>query len=68
MKNSSHQCENALKSFCINKNANIPKRTILIDDIVDSRWTLTVCGDILMNSGCKKIIPFALADSSNKEI
>ena len=38
-----------------------------IDDIVDSRWTLTVCGYKLMEAGCEKVFPFALADSSHNE-
>ena len=40
---------------------------ILVDDVVDSKWTLTVCGYLLMQSGCEQVVPFALADSSSKE-
>ena len=67
MVNSSHQCENALKSFHINEEIEIPKNIILIDDIVDSKWTLTVCGNLLMNMGANLVFPFALADSSNRK-
>lgn len=69
MQNSSYQCENALKSFDIidNMNDKMPHRVLLVDDIVDSKWTLTVCGYLLMKSGCEKVYPFALADSSQKE-
>jgi ATP-dependent DNA helicase RecQ len=69
MQNSSHQCENALKSYELNSEQILPMQEsiILVDDIVDSRWTMTVCGHILMENGFKKVIPFALADSSQKE-
>ena len=40
---------------------------LLIDDVVDSRWTFTVCGYRLMEAGAENIYPFALADSSNRE-
>ena len=51
-----------------NKSCNdMPQKLILVDDVVDSKWTLTVCGYLLMQAGCEQVIPFALADSSSKE-
>lgn len=67
MENSSHQCANAYKSFSIKRNLLIPKNILLVDDVVDSKWTLTVCGYRLMEAGAQKVFPFALADSSNRE-
>ena len=67
MENSAHQCANAVRSFSVIDGANIPERVLLVDDVVDSRWTLTVCGFRLMEKGCKEVYPFALADSSQKE-
>jgi len=67
MNNSSYQCENALNSFYVIERPKMPKNVLLIDDVVDSRWTLTVCGFRLMEAGCEKVIPFALADSSQTE-
>ncbi len=67
MQNSSHQCENAYGSFKIIPNVEIPERVILVDDIVDSKWTITVCGYRLMEAGCELVFPYALADSSQKE-
>lgn len=68
MKKSAYQCENVLKSFALKDNvATIPENIILVDDVVDSKWTLTVCGNLLMEKGCYKVFPFALADSSQKE-
>jgi len=67
MENSSHQCANAFSSFAIKDDAEIPKKVLLVDDVVDSRWTMTACGYRLMENGCDKVYPFALADSSQKE-
>lgn len=66
MENSSHQCENAYTSFQMKKGVKVPPKILLIDDIVDSRWTLTVCGYRLMEQGCKEVFPFALTDSSER--
>ena len=67
MENNSFQCENAFKSFHIRNGAAVSGNILLVDDIVDSRWTLTVCGYRLMEAGAEKVFPFALADSSNRE-
>ncbi len=39
----------------------LPGRCLLVDDIVDSGWTLTVIGMALRERGCAAVIPFALA-------
>ena len=67
MQNSAFQCDNAFNSFYILEGVNIPKNILLIDDIVDSKWTLTVCGYKLMENGAEKVFPFTLADSSRSE-
>jgi len=67
MENSSHQCANAFWSFSVIDHIAIPSKVLLVDDIVDSKWTLTVCGYRLMENGCKEVYPYALADSSQKE-
>ena len=63
MKNSAHQCRNAMNSFSV-KRVKMPHKVILLDDVIDSGWTMTVCGYKLMERGCKEVYPFALADSS----
>lgn len=66
MQNSSHQCYNALISYEVN--SALPKEPIiLMDDMVDSKWTLTVCGYKLRENGCTAVYPFALTDSSQKD-
>ena len=67
MENSAHQCANALGSFLIRAGADVPRRILLVDDVVDSKWTLTVCGYRLMEQGCEEVYPFALADSSQND-
>ena len=64
MENSAYQLENALKSFTVKENATMPDKVILVDDTVDSRWTLTVCGYRIMEKGTSEVYPFALADDS----
>lgn len=65
MENSVYQCRNAWNSFSLLDDIeDIPKRIILVDDIIDSKWTMTVCSYLLTIAGCEMIFPFALADSS----
>ena len=35
-------------------------KLLLIDDIIDSRWTITVAGALLKNAGANKVFPFCL--------
>ena len=64
MENSQFQCSNARNSFKLKKDVRIPDNILLVDDIVDSGWTFTVCGYVLQESGAKKVVPFALASSA----
>ena len=64
MENSAYQCRNALDSISIAQGASVPSSVLLVDDVVDSKWTLTVCGYRLMEEGCEAVYPYALADSS----
>ncbi|QUC14934.1 ATP-dependent DNA helicase RecQ [Arachnia propionica] len=34
---------------------------LLVDDLVDSRWTMTVAGRLLKRAGARAVLPFALA-------
>ena len=66
MENSVYQCSNAMASFTA-RDVPLPEKVILVDDVVDSRWTLTVCGYKMMERGCREVFPFALADSQHEE-
>lgn len=58
------QYKNAYDSFEI-KNVCVGN-VLLVDDMVDSRWTFTVCGYKLRKSGSGKVFPFALANSAGR--
>jgi ATP-dependent DNA helicase RecQ len=34
---------------------------LLVDDLADSRWTLTVCARLLRQAGAGSVLPFVLA-------
>jgi len=62
MENSFHQAHNLDGVFTVDslgKVADLP--VLLIDDMVDSGWTLTVAGLVLRRAGAGKVHPFALA-------
>ncbi len=64
--NSFHQCHNLDGVFeiipdCSNQNV------LLVDDVVDSGWTLTVIAALLQQAGSGLVYPVALASSSVKE-
>jgi ATP-dependent DNA helicase RecQ len=40
---------------------------LLVDDLVDSGWTMTVAGHLLREAGSGPVHPFALAASSGRE-
>ena len=69
MNNSYYQFKNATEKLMLNPSAQIPNgaRVILVDDMVDSKWTLTVAGALILGTGAAKVFPFCLADSSNME-
>ena len=58
------QYENAYSSFEVKRVFN--ENVLLVDDMVDSRWTFTVCGYKLRKSGSGKVYPFALANSAGR--
>ena len=41
--------------------ANAPGPILLVDDLVDSRWTMTVAARELLRAGAPSVLPFALA-------
>jgi ATP-dependent DNA helicase RecQ len=64
MQNSYHQARNALDSFAAIPESVIADPVLLVDDMVDSGWSLTVCGVLLAEAGSGPVLPVALADSS----
>lgn len=64
MENSIFQCKNAKDAFKVAEDMAMHDRIILVDDMVDSKWTLTMAGYRLKEKGAREVIPFTLADSS----
>jgi ATP-dependent DNA helicase RecQ len=61
MANSATQAANARAKVGVRAAAVRSGPVLLVDDLVDSRWTLTVAGSLLRNSGSGPVFPFALA-------
>jgi len=61
MQNSYQQAKNVLDGFAVRDVR--PGPVLLVDDIVDSKWTLTVIGNLLLQAGASAVYPFALADA-----
>lgn len=66
MENSTMQAKNVIGSLAIARENILPGPVLLIDDIVDSRWTFTVAAWELRRSGCEAVLPLALADGSTR--
>ncbi len=58
-----HQCRNLDGVFAVSDNVR-PGPVLLIDDVVDSRWTLTVVSMLLRRAGSGPVWPMALASAS----
>jgi ATP-dependent DNA helicase RecQ len=62
MENSAQQLTNVYGAFEVSK--SLPAGPVLlVDDIVDSRWTLTVIGIALRTAGSGEVHPLALAEA-----
>ena len=62
MQNSYQQVANLQGAFVIREVR--PEPVLLLDDMVDSRWTFTVVGSLLREAGSGPVYPVALADTS----
>ena len=69
MENSAQQYKNISDCFNIEGDAEIrrDKCVLLVDDMFDSKWTLTICGKLLKEKGAKYVYPFTLACTAGKE-
>jgi ATP-dependent DNA helicase RecQ len=62
MQNSAHQAANLLGAFQIGDFSKMTgKPLLLIDDLIDSGWTMTIAGMLLLSKGAGPVYPFALA-------
>jgi ATP-dependent DNA helicase RecQ len=60
MRNSYQQAQNVLNRFTVPSRLK-RQRVLLVDDVADSRWTLTVLGDLLQRNGAGAVYPFVIA-------
>lgn len=61
-----HQCKNLDGAFAVNYDLpNTP--VILVDDMVDSGWTMTVISALLRQQGASHVYPIALASTAAGE-
>ncbi len=58
-----HQCHNLDGVFAVERRVR-EGAVLLVDDVVDSGWTLTVTAALLREAGCEAVLPFALATAS----
>lgn len=63
MANSAHQCRNLIDTMEVGQENFRVGPVLLVDDIVDSRWTLTMAAWLLRRSGSGEVWPMALADA-----
>ncbi|NLG98572.1 MAG: RecQ family ATP-dependent DNA helicase [Chloroflexi bacterium] len=65
MQNSTMQARNVLGTLTIDK--NVPAGPVLlVDDIIDSGWTLTMAGYLLRRNGSGPVYPFTLARATGR--
>ncbi len=61
MANSAHQCKNMIGAMEVVSSHLHPGPVLLVDDMVDSRWTFTMATWLLRQSGSGDVWPLALA-------
>lgn len=67
MANSTQQARNIDGSLALNGQPIPPGPVLLVDDMVDSRWTLTVSAWLLRKSGSGVVWPMALSQTGHDE-
>lgn len=67
MANSTQQARNIDGSLALNGQPIFPGPVLLIDDMVDSRWTLTVSAWLLRKNGSGPVWPMALSQTGHDE-
>ena len=61
MENSFQQARNVADVFEVEADQVLDGPVLLIDDIVDSRWSMTICSALLRDAGSGPVHPLALA-------
>ena len=66
MQNSYQQAKNLDGVFEVDVNSMREGPVLLLDDMVDSRWTFTIAAALLRQAGCPTVLPLALAVNSSR--
>lgn len=66
MENRYHQCNNLDGAFTVQRSSILKGAVLLVDDVVDSAWTLTLAAALLRQAGAAAVYPFALATTAAK--
>lgn len=66
MENRFYQCNNLDGAFAVYPEAGTEGAVLLVDDVVDSAWTLTLAAALLRQAGTTSVFPFALATTTAK--
>lgn len=67
MQNSFQQARNLDGAFAVEPQGDFCQPALLLDDMVDSGWTLTVCSALLRQTGSGPVFPVALAQTSKSD-
>jgi len=67
MENSAQQAGNAARAFEVVEDEVADGAVLLVDDMVDSRWSLTVCGVALAAAGSGPVFPVVLGQTTPSE-
>ena len=62
--NSVQQCRNLDAAFAVLEDQIDSGPVLLVDDVVDSKWTMTVVSALLLQAGSGSVFPIALAATS----
>jgi ATP-dependent DNA helicase RecQ len=63
MENSAQQVRNLLATFAVSRDI-LNQPVLLVDDVIDSGWTLTMIAVLLRMNGSGPVFPFALAKAT----
>lgn len=66
MENRFYQSCNLDGAFAVNTDLCYCTPVLLVDDVVDSAWTLTLASALLRQAGVAAVLPFALATTATK--
>lgn len=67
MQNSFQQARNLDGAFAVEPHGIFNQPVLLVDDMVDSGWTLSVCAALLRQAGSGPVFPVALAQTSKSD-